>query len=497
MSRLGNALYITEQIRLCEQSSIQEGNLSEYELMVRAGKEAYKSLKSLYKNVSSIAVFCGGGNNAGDGYVLARLAHQEGLSVVLYQAKSIEDLPPAAQQAAKAAVASGLVCHCFEDVLDTEVELIVDALLGIGLQGDVRDPILQAINVINESGLPVVSLDVPSGLNADTGRIGGVCVYASTTLTFIAPKVGLYTSDGPDHCGDIICCSLELEHLLTAIKPQAQLIHPALNNILPYRKKNSYKSMFGHVLIIGGGYGMPGAVYLAALAALKIGAGLVTVATLPGHELGLVALAPEVMVYPIAHVDELMPLLERATVCVIGPGLGEDVWAKELFSATLAAQLPLVIDASALRMLAQNPQYDDNWILTPHPGEAANLLSSSTAEVQANRCKSAMTIQQKYGGCVVLKGCGSVIHTLHHDTFICSGGNPGMASAGMGDVLSGIIGGLLAQKVPLAEAAKLGVWVHAEAGDRAVMMQGMRGLVASDLLLRIVNVINDVETPSL
>jgi hydroxyethylthiazole kinase-like uncharacterized protein yjeF len=497
MSRLENALYITEQIRLCEQNSFLEGKVSAYELMVHAGKDAFQILKSLYKGVTSLAVFCGGGNNAGDGYVIARLAHQEGLSVIVYQGKSLEDLPMPAQQAAKAAIAAGVLCHCLEDTLDTDVELIVDALLGIGLQGDVRDPIVQAINVMNESGLPIVSLDIPSGLNSDTGNVGGVAVKAATTITFIGHKVGFYTLDGPDHCGKIICCNLDLDKYLMAIKPQALLLNSTLKNSLPPRKKNSYKSMFGHVLIIGGGYGMPGAVYLAALAALKSGAGLVTVATLPGHELGIVTLAPEIMAYPIEHVNELLPLLERATVCVIGPGLGEDEWAKDLFSATLAAQLPLIIDASALKMLSQTPQYDDNWILTPHPGEAANLLGCSVPEIQFDRCNAAKLIQKKYGGCVVLKGCGTIIHSLHQDTFLCPIGNPGMASAGMGDVLSGIIGGLLAQKIPLAEAAKLGVWLHAKAGDRAAADLGMRGLLASDLVQRLPNVLNEVEKPNL
>ena len=363
------------------------------------------------------------------------------------------------------------------------MELVVDALLGIGIKGSVRGSIAQAINLINDSGLPVLALDVPSGLDVDTGRVLGVCIHASVTITFIALKVGLYAYDGPDHCGKIICDSLQLEDCFAKIKPAAyQLDEYLLQGIMKPRCKNSHKGLYGHVLVIGGGPGMPGAVYLSALAALRVGAGMVTVATLPEHAGKILPLLPEVMIYGIDGVDSLRPLLENATVVIIGPGLGESSWANELFQAAISAQLPLVIDASALRLLAQNPQHDDNWVLTPHPGEAASLLACSTADIQVDRCRSAQLIQQQYGGGVVLKGAGSVVTSGENETYICVVGNPGMASAGMGDVLSGVIGGLLAQGVPLADAVKLGVWLHARAADDAVITQGERGLLASDLM---------------
>ena len=188
------------------------------------------------------------------------------------------------------------------------------------------------------------------------------------------------------------------------------------------------------------------------------------------------------MVQGIVDETALLPLLAKATVCVFGPGLGDSDWAASLLGAVLSAQLPLVIDASGLRLLARHPQHDDNWILTPHPGEAASLLADSVASVQEDRCQAATLIQQQYGGCVVLKGVGSIITAGEEQTYINTLGNPGMATAGMGDVLSGIIGGLLAQGVSLFDAAKLGVWLHARAADDAVATAGERGLMASDIM---------------
>lgn len=211
---------------------------------------------------------------------------------------------------------------------------------------------------------------------------------------------------------------------------------------------------------------MPGAVSLAAKAAMRAGAGAVTVATWPEHAKSALSLVPEAMVSGVKNAKDLMPFLARATVCIIGPGLGESDWAVSLFFAAITSQLPMVIDASALRLLSAHAQLDDNWILTPHPGEAACLLSCSTDLIQKDRYKAAANIQQQYGGVVVMKGAGTVIQTPEHDTFVCSRGNPAMASAGMGDVLSGIIAGLCAQGFSLADAAQCGVWAHAVAGDQ-------------------------------
>lgn len=478
-----NALYHCDQIRACEQQAISLYHLDETELMSQAGTEAFFFILRLFPQVKHIAVYCGAGNNAGDGYVVARLAHEHGLSVIVHQCKALEDLPAAARNSALLALAAGVDCQSADEPLDSDVELIVDALLGIGLSGPVHGVIASAINQINSSTLPVISLDIPSGLNADTGLVENFCVKAFATVTFIAPKPGMYTLDGPDYCGEIHCRHLQLEGLVTKLNPYASILsHDSLPLPLPSRKKNSHKGNYGHILVIGGGPGMPGAVGLTAKAAMRSGAGAVTVATWPEHAHGIVPLIPEAMVWGVKTITELEPLLAKATVCVIGPGLGDSEWAKTLFLSAMTSQLPMVIDASALRLLAEHPQVDDNWILTPHPGEAGSLLSCTAQAIQMDRYQSAIAIQQQYGGVVILKGNGTVIQTTEKNTFVCPKGNPAMASAGMGDVLSGIIAGLCAQGLSLVDAAKLGVWVHAVAGDRAAKRIGVVGLLASDLL---------------
>jgi hydroxyethylthiazole kinase-like uncharacterized protein yjeF len=384
-------------------------------------------------------------------------------------------------------------CQWADDPLDSDVELIIDALLGIGLNGPVYGTVATAIQQINISELPVISLDIPSGLNANTGQVENLCVKASATVSFIALKVGMYTLDGPDYCGDIYCNDLQLGPSLINLKPYAHLLSsPFLP--MPARKKNAHKGMYGHVLVIGSGPGMPGAVGLTAKAALRVGAGAVTIATWPEHVNAISPLIPEAMITGIRTIDELIPLLNQASLCVIGPGLGETEWAKTLFLAAINSQLPMVIDASALRLLAEHPQLDDNWVLTPHPGEAANLLACSTHDIQQDRYQSAKAIQQQYGGVVVLKGVGSIIHTVDKNIFVCPKGNPGMASAGMGDVLSGIIAGLIAQDLSLSQAAQLGVWLHADAGDHLAKTIGERGLLASDLLNLVPYILNGTYT---
>jgi len=476
-------LFSSHQIRDFEQLAVSQLGMTEQELMSEAGFAAFTTLKQLYPDANKIIVYCGSGNNAGDGYVLARLAHKAGYTVIVNYYKPFETLPETAQSAALLAVKCGVSCHYMEDMTDFDADLIVDALLGTGLTGTVKEPIANAINQINSSGIPVLAMDIPSGINADTGQCMGQAVHASVTVTFIGYKTGMLTLDGPDYCGEIIGHDLGIDTETALIPPMAKVIkNQWADSLLPSRKRNSHKGDFGHVLIIGGGSGMPGSVCLAAQAALRVGAGMVTIATKPEYAQSAQPGLLEAMIYGIEKTDDLDPLLAKATVCVIGPGLGTDQWAEQLFKHVLACQLPMVIDASALRILATAPLQDDNWILTPHPGEAAALLGCSTNDIQNNRYAAIVALQKKYGGNIILKGVGTLIQGDEPVTYVCAAGNPGMASAGMGDVLSGVIAGLVAQRLALADAARLGVWIHAHAGDLAARKGGERGLIASDLI---------------
>jgi hydroxyethylthiazole kinase-like uncharacterized protein yjeF len=257
----------------------------------------------------------------------------------------------------------------------------------------------------------------------------------------------------------------------------------SLLTLLPQRERDAHKGDFGHTLIVGGDYGMAGAVRLAAEACARVGSGLTTVATRAEHINIVSGARPEIMCYGINHVTQLKNLLTRATVLVLGTGLGQSDWSQELFHYLIAiSSQPKIIDADGLNLLAKQPQYREDWILTPHVGEAARLLQSTSDQIQKNRIAAIKEIQKKYGGVVVLKGKGSLVTRTNEDPSICEAGNPGMASGGMGDVLSGVIGGLVAQGLSLQQAAELGVCVHAAAGDRAAKENGERGLLALDLI---------------
>ena len=264
-----------------------------------------------------------------------------------------------------------------------------------------------------------------------------------------------------------------------------------LRALLPPRPRASHKGDYGHVLVIGGDHGMAGAVRLVGEAAARTGSGLVSIATRTAHAAVITTARPELMCHGVEHVRDLRPLLQRASVIAIGPGLGQSAWGSELLAAVVQTRLPLVVDADALNLLAQESAMRNNWILTPHPAEAARLLNVTTEQIQADRLHAVQAIQNRYGGVSVLKGAGSLVCAVDRPIAICEAGNPGMASGGMGDVLTGIIAGLLAQGLNLADAACAGVYIHAKAGDRAAQ-QGERGLLASDLMPHLRKLVNSI-----
>lgn len=255
------------------------------------------------------------------------------------------------------------------------------------------------------------------------------------------------------------------------------------------RTRDANKGDFGHVLIIGGAPGYSGAVILAAEAALRVGAGLVSIATHPEHANMLNVFRPEMMCHGINSEEELAALIQKATVLVLGPGLGQTPWSHKVFNQACMSEKEMIVDADGLNLLANTPFKKSNWILTPHPGEASRLLKKSTSEIQEGRESAINLLQQKYDGWIVLKGAGTLVQGPNKIPEICTAGNPGMATGGMGDVLSGVLGGLAAQKIPLDIVAKLGVLVHATAGDLAAKM-GERGMIASDLMLYMRDIVN-------
>ncbi len=458
-----------------------------FQLMTKAAEAGFKAVKTHYPAATKLSILCGAGNNAGDGYLIAAIALAAGYSVQLVSLVAAEKLKGDAALARCAFVeAGGRVLQDYQ-VLNHSTHLVVDALFGTGLDRAVAGVFADAIAHINQLEVPVLAVDIPSGLNADTGNILGSAIVADFTLTFIVLKKGLYTGLASDYCGTVIFADLEIPHtLIQSVQSKEHLILPLR---LAKRHASAHKGDFGHVLVVGGDYGYAGAVHLAAKAVLNTGAGLVSVATRREHALQTHLFCPELMGHALEQLADISELLTQVTVLVLGPGMAQRLWAQNIWSQLISLDCPRVIDADALNLLAQKPVYSKNWILTPHPGEAARLLHCSTADILLDRYKAVRAIQQQYGGVCVLKGAGTLV-CAGDDVYVNSTGNPGMASAGMGDVLSGLMGGLLAQKFSLLEAAKQGVYLHGLAADKAAARKGQRGLCASDVLQLLAEVVN-------
>ncbi len=487
LTPLPKTLYLAAQVRELDRAAIEDFSISGITLMELAGKSAYELMRGKWPEAKSIVVLCGPGNNGGDGYVLARLAHAEGISVKLQQVGDHGKLKGDALTAAKHYFTDGIQAEPFDENALDECDLIVDALLGTGLDREVTDQWQTVIETINHSDIPVLSLDIPSGLNTDTGQVMGCAVRADATITFIGLKQGLFTGQGVEYAGQLYFNNLDVPDAVykNVISMTEQITLSGLQGLLRPRSKDTHKGDCGHVLVVGGDAGFSGAARLATEAAARSGAGLVSLATHVDHAGFITMTVPEVMAHPVANSKQLKSLLDRATVVAIGPGLGQAEWGISLFSKILETDLPMVVDADALNLLAKEPVFSDRWILTPHPGEAARLLNCDTQTIQTDRIAAAKAIQKKYGGIVVLKGSGSIIADAEGKVSICSAGNPGMASGGMGDVLTGVIAGLLAQLinqgVSMGDVTRLGVCLHAAAADKAAL-DGERGMLASDLM---------------
>ena len=522
-ARLPRDMYRAEQVRQLDAIAINEFSIPGFTLMKRAAMATLEALLETWPQTRSLLVFVGIGNNGGDGYVLAGLAREQQLAVTLVVLHPEQTLSGDALRAREFAAERDVPTCTFAEAESLLTDssgrpVIVDALLGTGLTRAVSGDYESAIGLINGSGLPVVSVDVPSGLDADTGNPKPCAVTADLTVTFIAMKQGLLTGQARNHVGAIRFAALEVPEEVfrhsSAPRPPVHRIdiHEVSRYLIP-RSAASHKGSNGHALIIGGDLGYGGAVIMAAEAAARSGAGLVSVISHPAHRSAMLACCPEVMFHGTENEQEssktqLADLLARATVITIGPGLGRGNWSRDLFQAALAAHrsrgTPLVIDADALHLLAERREVDanlkrDNWLLTPHPGEAAQLLGTSVEEIQRDRFAALDGLVATYGGCCLLKGSGSLIKQEIDSTetaakaaqiLLCSEGNPGMGSGGMGDILSGILAGLLAQGLSPGHAMACSVCIHGEAADLLAEENGPRGMLATDLLNHVRQLVN-------
>ena len=446
-------VYLCDDIRRIERAA---GD-AEPPLMERAGAAAARIAATLAGDKGKdILVLAGPGNNGGDARVVAARLEEQFFRVTI--ATSRKEIP------------------------DKPWGVVVDGLFGIGLARDITGDHAALVDYANRQHCPVLALDIPSGIHADTGRVLGCAVRATHTITFIALKPGLLTLDGPDHCGEIRVDALGLD---VSRQASAWIATPELfRNVLKPRPRNFHKGKAGSLAILGGAAGMSGAALLAGRAALKMGAGRVYVGLLD-ETISLDAQTLELM---LRHPDDALG--QDLDALVVGPGLGDSERAEALVAAALASDLPCVIDADALNLVSENPDLrqacarrQSDTLLTPHPAEAARLLAVQTAEVQADRVKAAKILSTNLNAHVVLKGNGSILVARDGHWFVNTSGNPGMASAGMGDVLAGMLGALLAQGYSGESSLVLGVHAHGAAAD-ALAEQGIGpvGITASEVI---------------
>jgi hydroxyethylthiazole kinase-like uncharacterized protein yjeF len=491
MVTLPSDIYSVATVREIDRTAIEELGISGYSLMTRAGAASVAAARERFPDARRWQIICGAGNNAGDGYVVARLAALDGIVVSVVAIVDPATLGSDAATAYGDFAAEGGVVMPWAGALDAAAELLVDGMLGSGLMRDVEGDFAAGVLAINEHAAPVLALDIPTGLHGDSGAVLGCAVRADLTVTFVGLKTGLFLDQGPDCCGELVFAGLDIPAAASAASAIEfrRIDDKFVEQHLPRRRRTAHKGDFGHVLVVGGAAGMPGAIRLCGEAALRGGAGRVSIATDPGHAAIIVANRPELMCHGVSGADDLRRLVDTADVIAAGPGLGQSPWAVELMAVLADCELPSVWDADALNWLAESPGKLENRVMTPHPGEAATLLGSTAADVQADRKSALQGLAELYGGVAVLKGAGSLVSSTFGVPWLSTSGNPGMAAPGMGDVLAGIVAAMLAQGLAVEQAAATGVEIHARAGDKAAAA-GERGLLASDLLSELRGLIN-------
>ncbi len=489
--QLPTTIYRAAQVRELDRLAIEQVGIPGYTLMYRAGEAAFHAMRRRWPRARRVLVLCGAGNNAGDGYVFARMARSEGLLVTVAALFDPAKLGGDAAVAWEAYKPAGGVAEEWRPSMLAGADIVVDAILGTGLARELEGKPRELVEAVNSAGIDVFALDIPTGLHADSGQPLGAAIVADATITFVALKLGLYTGRAPDYTGEILFDDLGIPESLGGSLPRAaqRITGVQVGKALPGRRRAAHKGEFGSLLVIGGDTGMAGAARLAGEAGLRAGAGRVTVATRPGHVSAILASRPELMCRGVESADELGNLIERHDVLAIGPGLGTGRWGRRMLKTTLASDRPLIVDADALNLISEKPRSRDNWVLTPHPGEAGRLLGISAGQVQQDRIGALTRLLERYGGTIVLKGAGTLIGYRGAVPCVCDRGNPGMAAAGMGDVLTGLIGGIAAQCRDLTLASEAGVFVHAAAGDDAAS-DGERGMLAGKLMQHVAKWVN-------
>jgi len=513
-------LVTAEEMRTLDQKAINEYGIPGVVLMENAGLSVFKLVKEHFGGElgqKRVLILAGKGNNGGDGFVVARHLANVGCDVKLCILCKPEEFQGDALTNWQILRRMNIRYHVVLNERDLNVvrvalmytELVIDAIFGTGFKGEAGGTVAKIIQLVNEAGKPVVSVDLPSGAEADTGCVRGACIKATYTVTFALPKLGLVLEPAVRYVGSLLVGDISLPAQLISREKITRFLLDAewCRKTIPVRDPDSHKGNFGHVFIIGGSPGMTGAVSLAAWAAVRSGAGLVTVGIPSGLNSVIETKVTEAMSLPLPETEEgtisrrALDIIKRMAaqkVVVLGPGLSRQKETQELVKGFLPElPCPVVVDADALFSLSSCRNFKRKssfpLILTPHPGEMAWLHGISTGDVQANRVEIVQKTSRDWNAVVVLKGARTLVATPEGKLYVNSTGNPGMATGGTGDVLAGMIGAFLAQGLSAEKAAALGAFIHGMAGDQAAELQGKMGLAAGDLIDYIPKVIREFE----
>ena len=490
-------LYTAQETKKLDNLAIIRQKVPAFTLIQRASDFSFNVLLNNWPNTKKVFVFCGKGNNAGDGYLIAHLAKEMGLESFIIQASPSNKISRISKKAFKFASESNVKKISIAGFKKKSLKdsVIVDALLGTGIKGAVKTNVSKLILEINKKSksTPVLSVDIPSGISSNTGVSLGTHIQADVTATFVGKKRGCFTSTGRTASGNVVFSDLGISSpIRNQVKTNCHLLDMERSLAkLKNRKGDAHKGNFGHVLVIGGDKGFGGAAILASKAAVFSGSGLVSLATRSIHVEAALSSCPEIMVSGVESGQDVEEILTKSSVVVIGPGLGQSAWSEQMLQRTFMEakkrNLPVVLDADGLNLLSRlklRSGIPRKMVITPHPGEAARLLNKRVNEIQQDRFKSVTALEKKLGSVSVLKGSGSLVcykKSGKQEIGVCSAGNPGMAKGGMGDVLAGLIGSFLSQGLSLVEATEAAVDLHSKAADIAFLELGL-AIVPTDII---------------
>ncbi|WWO96435.1 MAG: NAD(P)H-hydrate dehydratase [Candidatus Dasytiphilus stammeri] len=492
---LPDDIWTTKQIGVLQSEIVKKMHISLLELMHRAGQASFDCIINLWPNSRHWLILCGNSSNGQKGYIIAELARNAGITVTVmgcygpFFHKSCNKYQKY-QDAQLKWIEKGESIYSAHTPFPDKVDIIIDALLGIEMNNIPIFPYNILISRANQHSAPIFSIDIPSGLLADTGFTPGEVIHAAHTITFIGIKPGLITGQARKYVGKLHYHSLDTNVVLNKHHSSISRWDKTCltEKFLPLKIPTSHKGQHGKLLLIGGDIGTAGAIILTGKAALRSGTGLVKIIT---HKLNIIPVlsnCPELMVQKYSR-NTLEKYIKWANTIIIGPGIGQQSWGKKIMFRIKQSHQPSLWDADALTFLANNRNIRMNRIITPHSGEAAKLLKMHISEVEKDRLQAAKLLAKYYGGVVVLKGSGTVIASHSGEVAIADVGNVGLATGGMGDILSGIIGSFLGQQFSIYKAAILGCIVHGVAAD-ILSASGTRGMVASDLLPIIFKLVN-------